>query len=44
VPTSDDLGAFGERMSHYRVPVRDDGAALSFDDPWANAIRVTPAA
>jgi catechol 2,3-dioxygenase len=44
VPTSDDLGALGERMSHYRVPVRDDGAALSFDDPWANAIRVMPAA
>jgi catechol 2,3-dioxygenase len=44
VPTSDDLGELGERMSHYRVPLRDDGASLSFDDPWANAIRVTPAA
>jgi catechol 2,3-dioxygenase len=44
VPTSDDLGALGERMSHYRVPMRDEGATLSFDDPWANAIRVTPAA
>jgi catechol 2,3-dioxygenase len=44
VPTPDDLGELGERMSHYRVPLRDDGASLSFDDPWANAIRVTPAA
>jgi catechol 2,3-dioxygenase len=27
-------------MSHHRVPVRDDGRALSFEDPWANAIRL----
>jgi len=44
VPTSDDLGALGERMAHYGVQTRDDGASLRFDDPWANAIRVTPAA
>jgi len=44
VPTSDDLGALGERMAHYRVQTRDDGVSLAFDDPWANAIRVTPAA
>jgi len=40
VPTADDLGALGERMSHYGVEVRDDGHALAFDDPWANAISV----
>jgi catechol 2,3-dioxygenase len=40
VPTADDLGALGERMSHYGVEVRDDGQSLTFDDPWANSIRV----
>ena len=40
LPTGDDLGSVAERMSHYRVPVRDDGQALSFEDPWANAIRL----
>ena len=41
VPTRDDLGSVAERMSHFRVPVRDDGRALAFEDPWANAIRLT---
>ncbi len=41
LPSNDDLGAAAERMSHYRVPVRDDGRALAFEDPWANAIRLT---
>jgi catechol 2,3-dioxygenase len=27
-------------MTHYGVPTRDDGRTLSFEDPWANAIRV----
>lgn len=40
VPTGDDLGALGERMTHYGVETRDDGQTLSFDDPWANQIRV----
>ena len=40
VPTADDLGALGERMSHYGVATRDDGAALAFDDPWANLVEV----
>jgi catechol 2,3-dioxygenase len=46
VPGADDLGALAERMSHYGVQTRDDGRTLSFEDPWANAIRVvaeTPA-
>ena len=40
VPAADDLGALAERMSHYGVQTRDDGRTLSFEDPWANAIRV----
>jgi catechol 2,3-dioxygenase len=40
VPTADDLGALGERMSHYGVGIRDDGQSLTFDDPWANQITV----
>jgi catechol 2,3-dioxygenase len=43
VPGTDDLGALDERMAHYGVQTRHDGAALSFEDPWANAIRVTVA-
>ncbi|MCU1513632.1 MAG: hypothetical protein JWO10_722 [Microbacteriaceae bacterium] len=43
VPGADDIGALGERMSHYGIETRDDGAALSFDDPWGNLIRVAPA-
>jgi catechol 2,3-dioxygenase len=41
VPGGDDLGALGERMAHHGIPTRDDGQTLSFDDPWANLIRVT---
>ena len=40
VPGSDDVGGLRERMTHYSVPVRDDGRALWFDDPWGNVIRV----
>jgi len=43
VPTADDLGELGERMSHYRVPTRDDGRSLAFDDPWANLVEVRAA-
>ena len=43
VPGADDLGSLGERMSHHGIPTRHDGQTLSFDDPWANAIRVTAA-
>ena len=43
LPGPDDVGAMGERMAHFDVDVRDDGGALTFDDPWANQIRiVTP--
>ncbi|MGX5681582.1 VOC family protein [Schumannella luteola] len=40
VPSSDDVGALVERMTHYGVETRDDGRSVTFDDPWANLIRV----
>ncbi|MBH0023007.1 VOC family protein [Salinibacterium sp. SWN248] len=43
VPNADDLGALGERMTHHGIPLRHDGQTLSFDDPWANTIRVSTA-
>jgi len=41
VPGADDLGELGERLTHYGHATRDTGAALEFDDPWANLIRVS---
>ncbi len=41
VPSADDLGELSERMRHYGVNARDDGQSVGFDDPWANAIKVT---
>jgi catechol 2,3-dioxygenase len=41
LPGADDLGALGERLSHYRVSTRDDGRTVSFDDPWLNRIEVS---
>lgn len=43
VPTTDDLRELAERMEHYRIPTRDDGRTVSFDDPWANLINVRAA-
>jgi len=43
VPNADDLGALGERMRHHGIQLRNDGDTLSFDDPWANTIRVSTA-
>lgn len=43
VPSADDFGSLAERMSHHGIETRDDGQTLSFDDPWANLIRVTAA-
>jgi len=43
VPSSDDLGALGERMAHYGIETRDDGKTVSVDDPWGNVIRVESA-
>jgi len=44
VPGTDDLGSLTERLNHYGVQTRDDGASVSFDDPWANLIRVAVSA
>lgn len=41
VPATDDVGALTERLTHHGIQVRDDGRTVSFDDPWANLIRVT---
>lgn len=41
VPTADDLGTLGERMSHFGLQTRDDGRTLTFDDPWSNLITVS---
>jgi catechol 2,3-dioxygenase len=43
VPSADDLGELSERMRHYGVAARDDGRSVTFDDPWANAVRVAAA-
>jgi len=40
VPTTEDVGALTERMRHFGIDTRDDGQTVSFDDPWANLIRV----
>jgi catechol 2,3-dioxygenase len=41
VPAADDLSALAERMTHFGIQTRDDGQTVSFDDPWANVIRVS---
>jgi catechol 2,3-dioxygenase len=43
LPTGDDVGELSERMRHYGVQAADDGRTVSFEDPWANLIRVTVA-
>lgn len=40
VPTADDVAALAGRLAHHGVAVRDDGATLSFEDPWRNLIKV----
>jgi catechol 2,3-dioxygenase len=40
VPSADEVGALTERMSHYGIETRDDGATVTIDDPWGNLIRV----
>ncbi len=43
VPSSDDVGALAERLSYFDIETRDDGQTVSFEDPWANLIRVSVA-
>jgi catechol 2,3-dioxygenase len=44
VPEAEHIGALTERLTHYGIETRDDGDTVSFDDPWANLIRVRSAA
>jgi catechol 2,3-dioxygenase len=41
LPDADALGALGERLTHFGTKARNDGRALSFDDPWNNALRAS---
>jgi catechol 2,3-dioxygenase len=41
VPTADDVAALTSRLAHAGVAVTDDGAALRFQDPWRNLLKVT---
>ena len=43
VPTPDDIGALTERMRHHGMQVQHDGQSVTFDDPWANTIKVAAA-
>lgn len=43
LPSNDELGSVAERMSYHGIQVRDDGQSVAFEDPWANAIRLTTA-
>lgn len=42
VPDAEALGAARERLTSRGVAVADDGAAIRFEDPWANRITLTP--
>ena len=44
VPDADALGAARQRLAARGVAVADDGRSIRFDDPWANAITLTPLA
>ncbi len=41
LPTPDDLGALGERLSHHHIDTQDDGQTVGFDDPWLNRIEIS---
>ena len=41
VPTTDDIGAITERLTHFGVAVHDDGKTVTLEDPWANVIKLT---
>src|SRR5690554_7919902 len=44
VPGTDDIGALAERLNARSVQQANDGRVLTFNDPWANEVRVTAAA
>jgi len=41
LPSTDALGALGERLRHHGVATQDDGRTVAFADPWDNAILAT---
>jgi catechol 2,3-dioxygenase len=41
LPHADDLAALRDRLRVASVPLRDDGATVSFEDPWSNTVRAT---
>jgi catechol 2,3-dioxygenase len=41
LPSTDEIGAVGERLGHYGLQTRDDGRSLAVSDPWDNLIRLT---
>lgn len=43
VPSEDGIDALRDRLRRAGVATRDDGAAVTFDDPWANSVSVRPA-
>ncbi|HWS58181.1 MAG TPA: VOC family protein [Actinotalea sp.] len=43
VPDDDEVGRLRERLTERALPLRDDGATLSVDDPWGNVVRVRSA-
>ncbi|MFP7761526.1 VOC family protein [Marisediminicola sp. LYQ134] len=44
VPSSDEVGALVERMTHFGSAPADDGRTVTISDPWNNTIRVTSSA
>lgn len=40
LPSKDHLGEVAERVKHYGVQTADDGRTISFEDPWANVLRI----
>lgn len=43
VPTRDDLAALTGRLAGHRIPVRDDGRSVRFQDPWGSLLEVSAA-
>ena len=44
LPGPDDVGRLTDRLRRHGVSPRDDGATVTFEDPWANLVRVRTAA
>lgn len=44
LPTRSDIETLATRLAGHRIPVRDDGRTLRFEDPWNTTLEVAPAA